>query len=123
MPDYAAALTGDVRGLRIGLPAEYFIAGHAAGGGVRRAPAPWPIWSRLGAQVIPISLPNTDKALPVYYLVATAEASANLARYDGVRFGYSAHGDDSMFENIRQTRGAGLRRRGQTAHHAGRPMP
>ena len=56
---------------------------------------------------MPIHLPNTDKALPVYYLVATAEASANLARYDGVRFGYSA-GDDSMFENIRRTRGEGF---------------
>ncbi len=61
----------------------------------------------LGAQVVPISLPNTDKALPVYYLVATAEASANLARFDGVRFGYSAHAD-SMFENFRQSRGEGF---------------
>ena len=62
---------------------------------------------RLGAEVVRISLPNTDKALPVYYLAATAEASANLARYDGVRFGYSA-GADSMFENIRRTRGEGF---------------
>jgi aspartyl-tRNA(Asn)/glutamyl-tRNA(Gln) amidotransferase subunit A len=63
--------------------------------------------ARLGAEIIPISLPYTDKALPVYYLVATAEASANLARYDGIRFGHSA-GADSMFENFRQTRGQGF---------------
>jgi aspartyl-tRNA(Asn)/glutamyl-tRNA(Gln) amidotransferase subunit A len=106
VPDYSAALTGDVRGLRIGLPAEYFIDGmqpevnEAVRAAVEQLEA-------LGAEVKPIHLPNTDKALPVYYLVATAEASANLSRYDGVRFGYSA-GDDSMFENIRRTRGEGF---------------
>jgi aspartyl-tRNA(Asn)/glutamyl-tRNA(Gln) amidotransferase subunit A len=61
----------------------------------------------LGAELVPISLPNTDKALPVYYLVATAEASANLARYDGVRFGHSAQAA-AMFENFRMTRGQGF---------------
>jgi aspartyl-tRNA(Asn)/glutamyl-tRNA(Gln) amidotransferase subunit A len=105
-PDYLAALTGDIEGLRIGLPTEYFIDGmqtevenavHAAVAHLES----------LGAEVAPISLPNTDKALPVYYLVATAEASANLARYDGVRFGFSA-GADAMFANIRQTRGHGF---------------
>jgi aspartyl-tRNA(Asn)/glutamyl-tRNA(Gln) amidotransferase subunit A len=105
-PDYAAALTGDVGGLRIGLPEEYFIEGmqpevdqavHAAVAHLEG----------MGAEIIPIRLPNTDKALPVYYLVATAEASANLARYDGVRYGYSA-GADSLFENIRRTRGQGF---------------
>lgn len=106
VPDYGAALTGDVAGLRIGLPAEYFIDGmqpeveQAVRTAVDQLAA-------MGAEIVPISLPNTDKALPVYYLVATAEASANLARYDGVRFGYSA-GDDSMFENIRRTRGEGF---------------
>jgi aspartyl-tRNA(Asn)/glutamyl-tRNA(Gln) amidotransferase subunit A len=106
VPDYSAALTGDVRGLRIGLPAEYFIDGMQpeVNEAVRAAVAQL---EALGAEVKPIHLPNTDKALPVYYLVATAEASANLSRYDGVRFGYSA-GDDSMFENIRRTRGEGF---------------
>ena len=61
----------------------------------------------LGAEIIPISLPNTDKALPVYYLVATAEASANLARFDGVRYGFSA-GSDSILENYRASRGQGF---------------
>jgi aspartyl-tRNA(Asn)/glutamyl-tRNA(Gln) amidotransferase subunit A len=101
-----AALTGDVRGLRVGLPAEYFIEGMQVevDQAVRVAVAQL---ESMGAQIVPIHLPNTDKALPVYYLVATAEASANLSRYDGVRFGYSA-GDDSMFENIRRTRGEGF---------------
>ncbi|MCC6455499.1 MAG: Asp-tRNA(Asn)/Glu-tRNA(Gln) amidotransferase subunit GatA [Caldilineaceae bacterium] len=106
VPDYGAALTGNVRGLRVGLPAEYFIDGMQpeVEAAVRAAVAQL---EAMGAQIVPIHLPNTDKALPVYYLVATAEASANLSRYDGVRFGYSA-GDDSMFENIRRTRGEGF---------------
>lgn len=106
VPDYSAALTGDVTGLRIGLPKEYFIAGiqpeveNAVRGAVAQL-------ERMGATIVPVSLPNTDKALPVYYLVATAEASANLSRYDGVRFGHSAQAD-SMFDNFRQTRGQGF---------------
>jgi aspartyl-tRNA(Asn)/glutamyl-tRNA(Gln) amidotransferase subunit A len=106
VPDYTAALTGRVDGLRIGLPKEYFVAGvqPEVEAAVRTAVAHL---ESLGAEVIPISLPNTDKALPVYYLVAPAEASANLARYDGVRFGHSA-GADVMFENFRQTRGEGF---------------
>ncbi len=73
----------------MGLPEEYFIPGMQpeVDAAVRKAVAHL---ESLGATIVPISLPNTDKALPVYYLVATAEASANLARYDGVRFGYSA---------------------------------
>jgi aspartyl-tRNA(Asn)/glutamyl-tRNA(Gln) amidotransferase subunit A len=106
VPDYAAALTGDVKGLRIGLPKEYFIEGiqPEVENAVRAAVAHV---ESLGAEIVPISLPNADKALPVYYLVAPAEASANLARYDGVRFGYSA-GADVMFDNFRQTRGQGF---------------
>jgi aspartyl-tRNA(Asn)/glutamyl-tRNA(Gln) amidotransferase subunit A len=105
-PDYAATLNRGVDGLRIGLPKEYFIEGvqPEVAAAVRTAVAHL---ESLGAEVIPISLPNTDKALPVYYLVAPAEASANLARYDGVRFGHSA-GASGMFENFRQTRGAGF---------------
>lgn len=106
VPDYAAALTGDIRGLRVGLPAEYFVEGMQpeVEQAVRAAVAQM---AALGAEIVPIHLPNTDKALPVYYLVATAEASANLARYDGIRFGQSA-GDDNMMENIRRTRGQGF---------------
>jgi aspartyl-tRNA(Asn)/glutamyl-tRNA(Gln) amidotransferase subunit A len=106
VPDYTVSLDQDVRGLRVGLPAEYFVEGMQpeVEAAVRAAVTQL---EALGAEVIPIRLPNTDKALPVYYLVATAEASANLARYDGVRFGISA-GADSMFENIRQSRGQGF---------------
>jgi aspartyl-tRNA(Asn)/glutamyl-tRNA(Gln) amidotransferase subunit A len=106
VPDYVQALEGGVKGLRIGVPAEFFIEGiepdvEAA---VRAAIAQL---EALGAEVVPISLPNTDKALPSYYMIATAEASANLSRYDGIRFGFSAEAD-SMFENYRQTRGQGF---------------
>ncbi len=86
VPDYVAGLTGDVKGLRIGLPKEYFIDGMQpeVEQAVRAAVA---TLERLGAEVIEISLPHTDYSLPVYYLIAPAEASANLARYDGIRFG------------------------------------
>jgi aspartyl-tRNA(Asn)/glutamyl-tRNA(Gln) amidotransferase subunit A len=106
VPDYAAALTQDIAGLRIGLPQEYFIEGiqPEVEQAVRAA---IDHLEQLGAEVVAVSLPNTDKALSAYYLVAPAEASANLARYDGIRFGYSA-GADSMLENFRQTRGEGF---------------
>ncbi|MBI1298057.1 Asp-tRNA(Asn)/Glu-tRNA(Gln) amidotransferase subunit GatA [bacterium] len=106
VPDYTQALIPDLKGMRVGLPAEYFIEGiqPEVEAAVRKAITQL---ETLGAQIVPISLPNTDKALPVYYLVATAEASANLARYDGIRFGYSA-GADNMLENFRQTRGQGF---------------
>ncbi|MCB0098756.1 MAG: aspartyl/glutamyl-tRNA amidotransferase subunit A, partial [Caldilineaceae bacterium] len=92
VPDYSAALTGDIAGLRIGMPQEYFIDGMQpeVDQAVRAAIAHL---ETLGAQIVPVSLPNLDKALPAYYLIAPAEASANLARYDGVRFGYSANAD------------------------------
>jgi aspartyl-tRNA(Asn)/glutamyl-tRNA(Gln) amidotransferase subunit A len=106
VPDYLAALGRGVEGLRVGLPQEFFGAGTQPDvtETVRAAIARL---EGMGAEVVPISLPNTDKALPVYYLVATAEASANLARFDGVRFGYSARAGN-MFENYRASRGAGF---------------
>jgi aspartyl-tRNA(Asn)/glutamyl-tRNA(Gln) amidotransferase subunit A len=106
VPDYTGALTRDIRGLRVGIPHEYFTEGiqPEVESAVRAAIEQL---ARLGAEIIPISLPHTDKALPVYYLVATAEASANLARFDGIRFGHSARAD-SMLENFRQTRGQGF---------------
>ncbi len=106
VPDYRAALTGNVAGLRIGLPKEYFTEGMQpeVEAAVRTAVAKL---EEMGATVLPVSLPNTDKALPVYYLVATAEASANLTRFDGVRFGHSANAD-GVLDNYRQTRGQGF---------------
>ncbi|HXF61552.1 MAG TPA: amidase family protein, partial [Caldilineaceae bacterium] len=106
VPNYLAELNRGVEGLRIGLPAEYFIEGMQPEVEAAVRAAVFQL-EQLGAEVMPISLPNTDKALPVYYLVATAEASANLARYDGVRYGYSA-GDDNLLENFRRTRGEGF---------------
>ena len=106
IPDYSAALTGDIAGLRVGVPDEFFIDGlqpeiEAA---VRTALEEL---ARLGAEIVPVQLPTTDKALPVYYLIAPAEASANLARYDAIRFGVSA-GAESMFDNFRLSRGQGF---------------
>ncbi len=87
VPDYTAALVNDVKGLRIGLPREYFIEGldPAVKKAMDEAIA---TYKGLGAEFTEISLPHTDYAVASYYLIATAEASSNLARYDGVRFGY-----------------------------------
>ncbi len=106
VPDYGAALTGDIRGLRVGVPKEYFIEGiqPEVEAAVRRAIDQL---ATLGAEIHDVSMPNTPAALPVYYLIAPAEASANLARYDGVRYGYSAGAGD-LWENYRATRGAGF---------------
>jgi len=107
VPDYAAALTGDVRGLRVGVPREYFIEGMQPE--VEQAVrAAIDVLAQLGAQVTPISLPHTDYALPVYYLVAPAEASANLARYDGIRYGFSHPEATTLWEGYRLTRGQGF---------------
>ena len=106
VPDYAAALTGDVRGLRLGVPREYFVEGMEPGveSAVRAAVD---ALRELGAETVDVSLPSTDRGLATYYIIAPAEASANLARYDGVRFGLSA-GADELWENYTRTRGAGF---------------
>ncbi len=106
VPDYAASLTGDVRGLRIGVPREYLVEGMQpeVEAAVRAA---IDTLAGLGAEIVDVSLPHTDYALPVYYLIAPAEASANLARYDGMRYGLSVDGDD-LWDSYRQTRGAGF---------------
>ncbi|MCL7454954.1 MAG: Asp-tRNA(Asn)/Glu-tRNA(Gln) amidotransferase subunit GatA [Anaerolineae bacterium] len=103
---YAAALTGDVRGLRIGVPQEYFIAGiqPEVESAVRAAVE---TLAGLGAEVVDVSLPHTEYALPAYYLIAPAEASANLARFDGMRYGLSLPADD-LWETYRRTRGQGF---------------
>jgi aspartyl-tRNA(Asn)/glutamyl-tRNA(Gln) amidotransferase subunit A len=84
--DYVGALSGDVKGLRIGVPKEYFIDGMdpEVEKAVQDALA---VYESMGAEVIEVSLPHTDYAVGVYYLLATAEASSNLARFDGVRYG------------------------------------
>jgi aspartyl-tRNA(Asn)/glutamyl-tRNA(Gln) amidotransferase subunit A len=113
VPDYEAALTGDVRGLRIGIPKEYRVDGMPA-----EIEALWQKgvdWLKAaGASTVEISLPHTSYALPTYYIIAPAEASSNLARYDGVRFGLRVDGEDliDMYENTRaEGFGAEVRRR------------
>jgi aspartyl-tRNA(Asn)/glutamyl-tRNA(Gln) amidotransferase subunit A len=107
VPDYTAALTGDLRGLKLGLPREYFAAGGldpqvkaAVDAAVRHLQA-------LGAEPVEISLPHTDYAVATYYIIATAEASANLARFDGVRYGLRVDGKDPV-ELYANTRGQGF---------------
>jgi aspartyl-tRNA(Asn)/glutamyl-tRNA(Gln) amidotransferase subunit A len=106
VPDYLAALTGEVRGLRLGVPREFFVAGMEAGveQAVRAAIA---VLEGAGADIVEVSLPSTDKGLATYYIITPAEASANLARYDGIRYGATA-GVDDLLENYRLTRGAGF---------------
>ncbi len=113
VPDYEAALTGSIRGLRFGIPKEYRVDGMP--------PEIEKLWQQgvawlkaAGAEPVDISLPHTKYALPCYYIVAPAEASSNLARYDGVRFGLRVKGDslDEMYENTRAAGfGAEVRRR------------
>jgi aspartyl-tRNA(Asn)/glutamyl-tRNA(Gln) amidotransferase subunit A len=113
VPDYEAALTGDIRGLKIGIPKEYRIDGMAAEiEGLWQAGIAW--LKDAGAEPVEISLPMTKYALPAYYVIAPAEASSNLARYDGVKFGLRVEGDslDDMYEKTRAAGfGAEVRRR------------
>jgi aspartyl-tRNA(Asn)/glutamyl-tRNA(Gln) amidotransferase subunit A len=113
VPDYEAALTGDIRGLKIGIPKEYRIDGMA--GDIESLWQAGIAWLKdAGAEPVEISLPMTKYALPAYYVIAPAEASSNLARYDGVKFGLRVEGDslDDMYEKTRAAGfGAEVRRR------------
>jgi len=104
--DYSTELEKPVKGMRIGIPREYFGAGIDAG--VReKVTAGIALLRKLGCDVRDIQLPHTDYAIATYYIIATAEASSNLARYDGVRFGPRVE-DDSLISTYRKTRGAGF---------------
>ncbi|MCG8341832.1 MAG: aspartyl/glutamyl-tRNA amidotransferase subunit A, partial [Chlorobiales bacterium] len=106
LPDFAAALTGDIRGMKIGIPKEYRLDGMPEDiEALWRQGVEW--LEAAGAETREVSLPHTKYALPTYYIIAPAEASSNLARYDGVRYGLRVPGDslDEMYEN---TRGAGF---------------
>jgi aspartyl-tRNA(Asn)/glutamyl-tRNA(Gln) amidotransferase subunit A len=106
VPDYTAPLGREVRGLRLGMPREYFIAGidpqveAAVRAAIRH-------YESLGAEIVEISLPHTAHAVGVYYIIATAEASANLARFDGVRYGHRAAAD-GLLEHYGRTREEGF---------------
>jgi aspartyl-tRNA(Asn)/glutamyl-tRNA(Gln) amidotransferase subunit A len=110
VPDYVGALTSDgLNGVRVGVPREYFIPARSVQREVAEAVrAAIEVMRALGAQVREVSLPHTDYSLPVYYLIAPAEASANLARYDGVRYGLRVDAPEGMWETYRQTRGTGF---------------
>ncbi len=106
VPNYAAALDGNVKGLKLGLPKEYMIGGldsevkAAVDAAVKQL-------EKLGAEIVEISLPHTDYAVATYYIIATAEASANLARFDGIRYGARVDGADPI-ELYGNTRGQGF---------------
>lgn len=106
-PDFTKALTGDVKGLRIGIPAEYF--GEGIEDGVKTAVMnAVKELEKNGAVVKPISLPSTDYALSSYYIISSAEASSNLARFDGVRYGFRAENYDGLVDMYEKTRSQGF---------------
>jgi len=105
--DYPATLKNGVKSLRIGRPKEYFITGLDAD--VAAAiNAALEVYAGLGAEIVDISLPHTDYAVACYYLIATAEASSNLARFEGVRFGQRVDRGDGLLEMYRNTRAQGF---------------
>jgi aspartyl-tRNA(Asn)/glutamyl-tRNA(Gln) amidotransferase subunit A len=106
VPDYVSALDQGMRGLKLGVPKEYFGGGMQAEveAAIRTAIS---VYEELGAEIEEVSLPHTDYALSTYYIISTAEAMANLARYDGVRYGLSVPGED-MWEMFGRTRDVGF---------------
>jgi aspartyl-tRNA(Asn)/glutamyl-tRNA(Gln) amidotransferase subunit A len=107
VPDYPAALTGEVKGMKIGVPKEYFVEGMDGEieSAVRKAIS---VYESLGATCEEISLPHTDYAVPTYYILAPAEASSNLARYDGVRFGHRSEKSKDLQEMYINSRTEGF---------------
>jgi aspartyl-tRNA(Asn)/glutamyl-tRNA(Gln) amidotransferase subunit A len=106
VPHYVREVAKPVKGLRVGIPREYFGAGMDAG--VRKKiEAGIEIFRGLGCELVDVRMPHTDYAIATYYIIATAEASSNLARYDGVRYGLRAKGD-SLLAMYKNTRGAGF---------------
>jgi len=107
VPDYTKALTKDIKGLKIGIPKEYFIKGLDSD--VEKAvKEAIEVLKKQGASVVDVSLPHTDYAIAVYYLVATAEASSNLARYDGVKYGSRAKDSKNLMDMYCKTRDEGF---------------
>lgn len=107
VPDYLGALSGDIKGLRVGVPPECFGEGldpevkEKVEAGIRKL-------AGRGAEIVEIHLPHTKYAIAVYYVIATAEASSNLARYDGVRYGFRAEESRTLSEMYRKTRDEGF---------------
>ena len=109
VPDYRQSLVKDVKGIRIGIPDEYFVEGMDPDveSSVREAIGQFGKW---GADVRRISLPHTEYAVAIYYIIATAEASSNLARYDGVKYGFRSKGYRDLMEMYTQSRAKGFGR-------------
>ncbi len=105
--DYQATLNAPLQGLKIGLPKEYFGAGLDAGVGAA-VEAALDEYRKLGAELVAISLPNTELAVPAYYVVAPAECSSNLSRFDGVRFGYRVADPKDLADLYTRSRGEGF---------------
>ena len=107
VPDYTQSLVDDVRGLRLGVPREAFAAGidPEVEATVREAIR---TLERLGAKMVDVSLPHSEYAVAVYYILAPAEASSNLARYDGVKFGFRVRGAHDLLEMYQETRSQGF---------------
>jgi aspartyl-tRNA(Asn)/glutamyl-tRNA(Gln) amidotransferase subunit A len=107
VPDYLSSLQRGVKGMRLGVPKEYFVTGmepaveRAINDAIR-------LLEQQGASIQEVSLPHSDVALPAYYIIAPAEASSNLARYDGVRYGYQAEGAKNLIEEYMMTRQQGF---------------
>jgi aspartyl-tRNA(Asn)/glutamyl-tRNA(Gln) amidotransferase subunit A len=107
VPDYTAALGRDLKGIRLGLPKEYMIEGidpqvkTAIEAAIKQLQS-------LGAEIVDVSLPHTDYAIATYYIIATAEASANLARFDGVRYGHRAENPKDLLDHYGRTREEGF---------------
>jgi aspartyl-tRNA(Asn)/glutamyl-tRNA(Gln) amidotransferase subunit A len=107
VPDYVAELEEPVRGLRLGVAKEYF--GEGLDSEVRQTvESAIDKLKRLGCEIVPVSLPHTSYAIPAYYVIATAEASANLERYDGVRYTHRAQGAKTLTEMYRRSRDEGF---------------
>jgi aspartyl-tRNA(Asn)/glutamyl-tRNA(Gln) amidotransferase subunit A len=107
VPDYAAELTGDIKGARIGLPQSLF--GEGLDSEVRVAvEKAVDIYRELGAEIVDIELPNAQFSIAVYYIIATAEASSNLARFDGVRYGFRAENAPELRQMYKKTREEGF---------------
>jgi aspartyl-tRNA(Asn)/glutamyl-tRNA(Gln) amidotransferase subunit A len=106
VPNYAAGLDGNVKGMKLGLPREYLKDVTSESGALIYAAIE--VLKKLGCEVREISLPNTEYAIACYYVIATAEASSNLARYDGVRYTFRSRSSDSLRDMYRNTRGEGF---------------
>jgi aspartyl-tRNA(Asn)/glutamyl-tRNA(Gln) amidotransferase subunit A len=107
VPDYAASLVNDVKGLRIGVPREYFVKGISEEVG-RTVKDAINVFRELGAEVVDISLPHTEFAVSAYYIIAPAEASSNLARFDGVQYGMRNRAAGDIISMYTDTRSKGF---------------